>query len=109
MESQNIHKGLGRLSSTKLILLGFCAIILIGTALLSLPAASRNGRAGLTDAFFTATSATCVTGLVRFDTYLHWSPFGQGVILSLIQIGGMGFMTYAIPTPSPSLLSCGER
>ena len=86
MESQNIHKGLGRLSSTKLILLGFCAIILIGTALLSLPAASRNGRAGLTDAFFTATSATCVTGLVRFDTYTHWSLFGQVVILSLIHI-----------------------
>ena len=104
MESQNIHKGLGRLSSTKLILLGFCAIILIGTALLSLPAASRNGRAGLTDAFFTATSATCVTGLVRFDTYTHWSLFGQVVILCLIQIGGIGFMTIAL-----SLLSLTKR
>ena len=79
MESQNIHKGLGRLSSTKLILLGFCVIILIGTVLLSLPAASRSGRASITDAFFTATSATCVTGLVRFDTYTHWSLFGQVV------------------------------
>ncbi len=63
MESQNIRKGLRRLSSTKLILLGFCTIILVGTALLSLPAASREGRTSITDAFFTATSATCVTGL----------------------------------------------
>lgn len=104
MESQNIHKGLGRLSSTKLILLGFCVIILIGTVLLSLPAASRSGRASITDAFFTATSATCVTGLVRFDTYTHWSLFGQVVILCLIQIGGIGFMTIAL-----SLVSLTKR
>lgn len=104
MESQNIRKGLRRLSSTKLILLGFCTIILVGTALLSLPAASREGRTSITDAFFTATSATCVTGLVRFDTYTHWSLFGQIVIICLIQIGGIGFMTIAL-----SIISLTKR
>ena len=88
---------LRRMSPMKIIFLGYCVIVLMGTLLLSLPAATRTGQpSSFSDAFFTATSATCVTGLVRFDTYLHWSPFGQGVILSLIQIGGMGFMTYAI-------------
>ena len=72
-------------------------IILVGTLLLSLPiATSGDGVTGVTDAFFTATSATCVTGLVRFDTYTHWTLFGQIVILCLIQIGGIGFMTVAI-------------
>mgnify|MGYP003373828066 CR=1 FL=1 len=54
------------------------------------------GGASFTDALFTATSATCVTGLVRFDTYTHWTTFGQLVILSMIQIGGLGFMTIAV-------------
>lgn len=81
----------------KLILGGYLTIILIGTALLMLPISTKGpGSTGWTDCFFTATSATCVTGLVRFDTFSHWTMFGQLVILGLIQIGGIGFMTIAI-------------
>lgn len=81
----------------KLILSGYLLIILAGTLLLALPAAARGpGGTPLSDAFFTATSAVCVTGLVRFDTFTHWTLFGQLVILGLIQVGGVGFMTVAI-------------
>lgn len=81
----------------KIILGGYCLIIFLGTLLLSLPAASSTGSgAPVTDCFFTATSATCVTGLVRFDTATQWTLFGQLVILGLIQIGGVGFMTVAM-------------
>ncbi len=84
-------------SPMKLLLGGYCLIILAGTLLLSLPFATRGpGGTGVTDCFFTATSATCVTGLIRFDTATHWTLFGQLVILSMIQIGGVGFMTIAI-------------
>ena len=85
-----------RLTGAQVIALGFFVIILIGTALLCLPIATRTGEsAGFFDALFTATSATCVTGLVVQDTALFWAPFGQAVILALIQIGGMGFITIA--------------
>lgn len=85
------------LSPMKILLLGYCTIIAIGTLLLSLPIAVKvPGTENLLTSFFTATSATCVTGLIQFDTYTHWSLFGQIVILSLIQIGGMGFMTLCI-------------
>lgn len=88
---------LQKISSKKIILSGYCLIVLVGTLLLSLPIATvGDGATGVTDAFFTATSATCVTGLIRFDTYTHWTLFGQIVILCLIQIGGIGFMTVAI-------------
>lgn len=81
----------------KLILSGYCLIILLGTLLLAMPFSTRGpGGSPLTDCFFTATSATCVTGLIRFDTATHWTVFGQLVILALIQIGGVGFMTVAI-------------
>ncbi|RHV84023.1 Trk family potassium uptake protein [Lachnospiraceae bacterium OF09-33XD] len=81
----------------KIILAGYCLIILLGSLLLWLPVATRAGESvPFSDAFFTATSATCVTGLVRFDTYTCWSGFGQVIILCLIQIGGVGFMTLAI-------------
>lgn len=81
----------------KLILGGYCAIILAGTLLLALPVATRGpGGTPVSDCFFTATSATCVTGLVRYDTFTHWTLFGQLVILALIQVGGLGFMTVAI-------------
>ena len=87
------HKSL---SATKTIAVTFAVIILIGALLLTLPVASRSGRAcGFLPALFTATSATCVTGLVPFDTFTQWSGFGQGVILCLIQIGGLGFMSAA--------------
>lgn len=82
------------LSRTQTIALGFFIIICIGTLLLMLPIASRSGSfTGFQEALFTATSATCVTGLVVVDTYQHWSMFGQVVILCLIQIGGLGFVT----------------
>ncbi|MFQ7872047.1 MAG: potassium transporter TrkG [Coprococcus phoceensis] len=81
----------------KIILFGYCAIICIGSILLALPISTRNpDAANLFTGFFTATSATCVTGLIQVDTYTHWSFFGQGVILCLIQIGGIGFMTLCI-------------
>lgn len=85
------------ISPMKVILYGYCFIILLGTLLLCMPFASRNGS--MTDfltSFFTATSATCVTGLVVVNTYTHWSFLGQIIILSLIQIGGIGFMTFCI-------------
>lgn len=85
-----------RLSATQIIAIGFAAIILLGAGLLCLPAASRSGvSCGFFPALFTATSATCVTGLVLFDTYTQWSPFGQAVIITLIEIGGLGFMSAA--------------
>lgn len=81
-------------SYTRMIAFGFLAVILMGTLLLSLPIAARSGdRTALIDCFFTATSATCVTGLTVLDTYMHWSSFGHVIILVLIQIGGLGFMT----------------
>ena len=81
---------------TKIIALTFACIILVGTLLLALPVASRSGvSCGLRPALFTATSATCVTGLVLYDTWTQWSGFGQTVIISLIEIGGLGFMSAA--------------
>jgi trk system potassium uptake protein TrkH len=83
-----------RLSGSQTILLGFIVLIAAGALLLMLPISTRSGEwTGITDAFFTATSASCVTGLVVYDTWSHWSWFGQLVILALIQIGGMGVVT----------------
>ena len=76
------------------IVLVFLAIILLGSVLLCLPVASRSGQScEYLTALFTATSATCVTGLAVCDTFTQWSGFGQAVILLLIQVGGLGFMT----------------
>ena len=84
------------LSATQIIALSFGTIILLGTLLLMLPIASRSGvSCGFLPALFTATSSTCVTGLVLFDTWTQWSGFGQGVILALIELGGLGFMSAA--------------
>ena len=81
----------------KIIFYGFCIIILMGTILLSLPISLKeNQEVSIMTSFFTATSATCVTGLIRVDTYSHWSWFGQFIIILLIQIGGIGFMTFCI-------------
>lgn len=78
------------------IALGFLIIILTGAVLLTLPVSARSGEpTEFLDALFTATSATCVTGLVTVGTATHWSGFGQVVILLLIQIGGLGFMSLA--------------
>ena len=81
---------------TRIIAVTFALIILVGTVLLALPFASRSGvSCGIRPALFTATSATCVTGLVLFDTWTQWSGFGQAVILLMIEIGGLGFMSAA--------------
>lgn len=86
----------GRLSATQIIAVTFAAIILTGAVLLTLPAASRSGvSCGFLPALFTATSSTCVTGLILFDTWSQWSAFGQTVILCLIELGGLGFMSAA--------------
>ena len=83
-------------SPSRLIALGFMALILLGAGLLALPAASRSGKGcDFLNALFVAASATCVTGLTPFDTWTQWSGFGQGVLLCLIQIGGLGFMSVA--------------
>ncbi|WP_242987477.1 TrkH family potassium uptake protein [Anaerobacterium chartisolvens] len=84
------------LSPTRLIVSSFVVIILAGTILLNLPIASNDGKSiGFFNALFTATSASCVTGLVIADTLTQWSLFGQLVILSLVQIGGLGLATLA--------------
>ena len=85
-----------RTAPIRLIVISFLLLIALGTALLALPLASASG--GFThplDALFTATSATCVTGLSVVDTTSHWSPFGQAVVLGLIQLGGLGLSTFA--------------
>ena len=91
-----IHK-LPKLNALQTLAIGFVIIILIGTVLLMMPFSNRSGGSiSFIDALFTATSATCVTGLVVSDTYTQFSFFGQLVILILIQIGGLGFMTIAV-------------
>lgn len=83
-----------RLTTTQIILLSFIAVIFIGSILLSLPISSADGRAvPYIDALFTATTSTCVTGLVTLPTASSWSVFGQVVILFLIQVGGLGVIT----------------
>ena len=78
------------------ICLSFFLIIMLGTFLLMLPFSSATHTVTpFTDSLFTATSATCVTGLSVYDTYSHWSPAGQGIILLLIQVGGLGFVTFS--------------
>ncbi len=95
-----------RLTRTQWIAVGFFIIILLGTLLLMLPVSSReSGGTDFLSAFFTATSATCVTGLAVVDTYQHWTLFGQLVILLMIQVGGLGFVTIGITI----LLMMGKR
>lgn len=82
------------LRATQIVTISFAAVILCGTLLLMLPIASVSGEScGLMTALFTATSATCVTGLILVDTLTAWTLFGQVVILLLIQLGGLGFMS----------------
>lgn len=81
---------------SRVLALGFLGVVLLGTLLLSLPGATATGRrAPLIDAFFTAVSSVCVTGLVVRDTGTYWSPFGQTVIMLLVQVGGLGIMTFS--------------
>ena len=91
-----IHKK-NRFTSFQIIIWGFIAIILIGALLLMLPVSSKAGIiTPFNEALFTSTSAVCVTGLVVQDTATYWSWFGQGIILVLIQIGGLGVITIAV-------------
>ncbi|WP_166240755.1 TrkH family potassium uptake protein [Paenibacillus turpanensis] len=84
------------MSPPQILVIGFALIIMVGTGLLMLPISSASGHSlNFIDALFTATSATCVTGLVVVDTGTYFSAFGQVVIMGLIQIGGLGFMTMA--------------
>lgn len=86
-----------RLSSFKLIVLGFAAVIFVGALLLMLPVSSVSGtQTPFHEALFTSVSAVCVTGLVVQDTASYWSSFGQAVILLLIQTGGLGVITVAV-------------
>lgn len=84
------------ISPTQTLVISFAAMIIIGTILLNMPDASNDGQSvGFINALFTATSATCVTGLVVVDTAIHWTLFGKIVIIALIQIGGLGIMTFS--------------
>ena len=85
-----------KLSSFQIIIIGFGSVILIGTLLLALPISAKAGQwTSFEHAFFTSTSAVCVTGLIVRDTATYWSAFGQAVILLLTQIGGLGIVSVA--------------
>lgn len=85
-----------KVSPATLVLASFLLAIVFGSCLLSLPFSTRHGSIAWIDAFFTATSAVCVTGLIVVDTGSYFTPIGQGVILCLIQVGGIGVMTIAV-------------
>ena len=94
-EKKSLIRRLKDVPPVRLIVSSFFIIIVIGAVLLALPISARDRQAtDLLSSFFTSTSATCVTGLVVFDTWTHWSAFGQGVILGLIQLGGLGLVTF---------------
>lgn len=97
MNNSNSKKKLKKrkngISYPKLAAVSFLAIILIGSMLLMLPESSKDGQVSFVDALMTATSATCVTGLVVADTFTKWTLLGQLIILCMIQIGGLGFIT----------------
>ena len=89
-------KKFNKLSNVQIIAIGFFLLALTGAVLLMLPVSSRTGSwTPFLPSLFTSVSASCVTGLVKFDTATQWSLFGQIVILVLIQIGGLGFITIA--------------
>lgn len=94
MEMLSGEKKGGKINPPRVLAYGFASLIILGTLLLNLPIASKTGESvGLIDAFFTASSAVCVTGLVVVNTQEFWSTFGHVVIIALIQMGGLGFMT----------------
>lgn len=85
-----------KLNGVQILAIGFLVTILIGAIILSFPISSATGEAtNFLDALFTSTSAVCVTGLVTLDTGIYWSVFGQTVIMILIEVGGLGFMSFA--------------
>ncbi len=94
--NKKIIKKQRQLSNLQIVAIGYFSVAMIGTMLLMLPISSVEKQTTFTQAFFTSISASCVTGLAVVDTGLHWTFFGQLVILALIQIGGMGFMTIGV-------------
>ncbi|HKH07370.1 MAG TPA: TrkH family potassium uptake protein [Agromyces sp.] len=91
-----LRRGTRGLHPAQAVVVGFGLVILVGTLLLLLPISTKSGESpSIVDALFTATSAVCVTGLTVVDTPVFWSPFGQVVILLLIQLGGLGIMIFA--------------
>ncbi|HHX57774.1 MAG TPA: Trk family potassium uptake protein, partial [Clostridiales bacterium] len=91
-----MQKKYTHMKPTRIIVISFLLIILFGTLLLTLPISSKSREfTPPLDAFFTATSATCVTGLIVHDTGTYWSIFGQCVIILMIQLGGLGLVTFA--------------
>lgn len=96
IENEIRKKPKRRMTAKKVVGIGFALLILAGAILLSMPFATKTGGISFVDALFTSASASCVTGLVVFDTYTQFTLFGQIIILLLIQIGGLGFMMVAI-------------
>lgn len=92
---QDFKKKNMKMNGMQVLALGFLAIILLGALILSLPISSANGEVtSFIDSLFTSTSAVCVTGLVTVDTGTHWNLFGQIIIMLLIEVGGLGFMSF---------------
>ena len=92
----NVQGRKKHMTSAQIIIFGFMVVIFMGALLLMLPISTKGpGGAPFLDALFTSTSAVCVTGLIVHDTATYWTEFGQFVIISLIQVGGMGVVTVA--------------
>lgn len=93
-KKKSIKQRFYAVSFTRVVAAGYLVLLLLGTFLLMLPVSAKTGEwTSFPDALTTATSASCVTGLIVFDTFSHWSLFGQTVLLCLIQMGGLGYMT----------------
>lgn len=94
---QKVNRKNSKLNGVQTLALGFIGLIIVGGFILSLPISSVSGEStNILDALFTSTSAVCVTGLITLDTGTYWSSFGQFIILLLIEIGGLGFMSFTI-------------
>ena len=97
----SIQRPFRRMRPPQIVVLVFLALVLTGSAILCLPVCSKSGEpTKFLTALFTATSATCVTGLIPVDTGTYWSTFGQVVIILLIQLGGLGFILWMLKSTS---------
>ena len=106
----NVQGRKKHMTSAQIIIFGFMGVIFMGALLLMLPISTKgSGGAPFLDALFTSTSAVCVTGLIVHDTATYWTEFGQFVIISLIQVGGMGVVTVAVAVAMVSGKKIGLR
>ena len=106
----NVQGRKKHMTSAQIIIFGFMVVIFMGALLLMLPISTKGpGGAPFLDALFTSTSAVCVTGLIVHDTATYWTEFGQFVIISLIQVGGMGVVTVAVAVAMVSGKKIGLR